>query len=74
METQIVTSNASFEAKERRKYARMSVTCIAVESCGILADSVHKAAEVRTIGQEVVTFDDYSSSGEFDTTWEIVEF
>lgn len=74
MRTQTFTCNASSEAKERRKYERISVSCIVVGSCVVLAGSVHEMAKVRSVGQEVVTFEDYSSSGEFDTTWEKVEF
>ena len=74
MKTQTFTCNASSEAKERRKYERISLSCIAVGSCGILASSVHEKAAVRSVGQEVVTIDDFNGSGEFDTTWEKVEF
>lgn len=74
MKKQTFTCNASSETKERRRYERISFSCIVVGSCGILASSVHEKAAVRSVGQEVVTIDDYNGSGEFDTTWEKVEF
>lgn len=74
MRKETFTCNACSEVKERRKYESVAVSCVAFEGCEILADSVHEKAAVRSIGQEVVTIDDYSGSGEFDATWEKVEF
>lgn len=63
---------------KRRKYYGMVVRAVeampSADSYDILATSVHEMAKVRSVGQEVVTFDDYSGSGEFDTTWEKVDF
>lgn len=63
---------------KKKKYSGLVVYAVEMTSssdfCEILAASVHEKATVRSVGQEVVTIDNYSSSGEFDTTWEKLDF
>ena len=74
METKSSKCSAVLGLNERRKYDRLSVSRIEIEACDFMAASIHEKALVRSAGQEVVTIENYSDSGEFDTTWEKVEY